>query len=57
MLTSYFEHTSSDYKVELLKENVGKNVEDLPDDEEEGEEEAMTGVQETDVNTSRKLKI
>ncbi|XP_078358629.1 SMC5-SMC6 complex localization factor protein 2-like [Oculina patagonica] len=49
-ITTYFEYSSSDYQVELLKENVGENVDELPGNE---EEEAMTGVQETDLNSSR----
>lgn len=47
-IASYFEHSTSDYQVELLRENEDKNLEELPENE---EEEAMTGVQEMDLST------
>lgn len=48
-ITSYFEHSSSDYQVELLKENVEQDVgEESPGNE---EEETMAGTQEMDCST------
>ena len=50
-ITSYFEHSSSDYQVELLKENVEEDFEEgSPGNE---EEETMAGAQEMDCSTLR----
>ena len=49
-ISSYFDYSSSDYQVELLKENVGENVEELPGND---EDEAMMEVLETDYSALR----
>ncbi|XP_022805706.1 uncharacterized protein LOC111342848 isoform X3 [Stylophora pistillata] len=46
-IASYFEYSTSDYQVELLKENE-ENLEELPEND---EEESMTGVQDMDSST------
>jgi len=49
-ITSYFEHSSSDYQVELLKENVEEHVEESPGNK---EEETIAEAQEMDCSTLR----